>query len=64
MKMAERYADLNADIINPDPAFDVYRLEAVIADLRGHHPDDLDFERIFKCTQARAAFLNAKRRVA
>ncbi len=49
MKMAE----LHASVVHlPDPAFDTYRLECVVADLRGHHPDDLDFDRIIKCADA------------
>ena len=38
----------------PDPDFDMYRLEAVVTELRGHRPAELDFDRIIKC----ASFLN------
>lgn len=46
-----RMSEIHADIerVVADPAFDVYRLEAVTTDLRGHHPSDLDSDRIWKC---------------
>ena len=43
--------DLNRQFQGPDPSFDMYRLEAAVTDLRGHHPSELDFDRIIKCAR-------------
>ncbi len=56
MKMAELHASVTQ---RPDSAFDLYRLEAIVTDLRGHHPDDLDEERIYKCVQSLIKIMSA-----
>lgn len=60
-RMSELHASVN---VLPDATFDTYRLEAVVTDLRGHHPDDLDEDRIYKCVQDLIKILDARREVA
>jgi hypothetical protein len=61
-RMSELHA--NAAVVLSDPAFDTYRLECIVTDLRGHHPDDLDEERIYKCVQALIKIMCAGKEVA
>lgn len=64
-----RMSELHASVTNrPDSAFDLYRLEAIVTDLRGHHPSELDFDRILKCARTlnkiASDILEAQREVA
>ncbi len=54
-------SELHASIHQPDPAMDMYRLEAVVTDLRGHHPDELDEQRVYGCIQKLIAILAARK---
>jgi hypothetical protein len=60
-RMSELHASAN---VLPDAAFDTYRLEAIVTDLRGHHPDDLDADRIYSCVQALIKIIRAQKEVA
>jgi hypothetical protein len=35
-----------------------------VTDLRGHHPDDLDTDRIYSCVQALLKIISAQKEVA
>lgn len=50
MRMAELAADLET-ARKSDAGFDIYRLEAITTDLRGHHPSEINYERLSDCVE-------------